>query len=187
MPIPLAAIATALSIAQSAKGLFGHHGGSDGGNNSHVDFLTQNPAELLAMLRQQSQASYGGATNKLRETLSSFGMLNSGAFPQGLTDIAVNQGQDIASQIASLYLTDFQQKKEFEMKSYFEDQAAKRDSHKQTLDLLLQAGLGAGKIISQKTGKKNTDGGDDDTYDEDEGDYTTISGQKVRNRQKGAL
>lgn len=87
----------------------------DYGTPRNPDFLTANPRELEAMIRQRNQSMYGGLSSDIRETLGSAGLLGSGALPQALAGAQIKLGQQVSGDINQLYMSELERKRQFDI------------------------------------------------------------------------
>ena len=146
----------ALAVASALPSIFGKHKRRQ---VADPNFFVNNPSELESLIKQKTQASYGGMESAIRENLSNAGVLSPSSLSDALTRSSIGQGQDIASQILNLYQGEFARKQEFDINKYFqesgqafqENQAGKQSS----LDLLLGLGGAVGQYYGGGKKKKN--------------------------------
>lgn len=120
------------------------------------DFFVQNPQELEAMVRQKTQAEYGGMDTQIREALANAGVLSPSSLSDALTRSSISQGQDIASQILNLYQGEYESKRGFDIQKYFGEQEQLQAEKQRDLDLLLGLGSAVGQYYGGRRKKRES-------------------------------
>jgi hypothetical protein len=92
MPIPLALLGLGGTVLSKLIG-----GGNIGYQSPpSPQFFGPQFDQYLSSIKQAHEAAYGGAGTSMIESLNNMGYGQSGAIPQGLTNLNIQKGQDIA-------------------------------------------------------------------------------------------